>query len=73
MMIQVETIMELLEVCLRTTCFQRGDESLQVKDGMAVESSLSFVIININISKNLFLTQHKTNHRPGSIMLLTRL
>ncbi|PNF31066.1 hypothetical protein B7P43_G17441 [Cryptotermes secundus] len=38
--------MELLEVCLRTTCFQ-VDKFFQQKDGMAMGKSLSPVVSNI--------------------------
>ncbi|XP_023710144.1 uncharacterized protein LOC111865932 [Cryptotermes secundus] len=44
--LQVEAIMELLEVCLRTTCFQ-VDKFFQQKDGMAMGKSLSPVVSNI--------------------------
>jgi hypothetical protein len=37
---QVEAIMELLEVCLRTTYFQVDDKFFQQKDGMGMGSSL---------------------------------
>jgi hypothetical protein len=61
MVLQVEAIMELLKVCLGTTCFQGDDESLQVKTGMAVENSLLLIISNLYVKflKNLFSTQHK--------------
>jgi hypothetical protein len=36
--LQVEAIMELLEVCLRTTYFQVDDKYFQQKDGMAMGS-----------------------------------
>jgi hypothetical protein len=38
--LQVEVIIELLEVCLRTTYFQVDNKFLQQKDGMAMGSSL---------------------------------
>jgi hypothetical protein len=38
--LQFESIMELLEVCLRTTYFQEDDKFFQQKDGMAMGSSL---------------------------------
>jgi hypothetical protein len=62
MVLQVEAIMELLEVCLGTTCFQGDDESLQVRAGMAVKNSLLLIISNIYMKflKNLFLSQHKS-------------
>jgi hypothetical protein len=39
--LQVEAIMKLLEICLRTTYFQEDDEFFQQKDGMAIASALS--------------------------------
>jgi hypothetical protein len=45
--LQVEAIMELLEVCLRTTYFQVNHKFFQQKDGMAIESSLSPIVSNI--------------------------
>jgi hypothetical protein len=45
--LKVEDIMELLEVCLRTTCFQVEDKFFQQKEGMAMGSSLSPVVSNI--------------------------
>jgi hypothetical protein len=45
--LQVEVIMELLEVCLRTTYFQVDDKFFQQKDGMATGTSLSPVVSNI--------------------------
>jgi hypothetical protein len=44
--LQSEAIVEMLEVCLRTTYFQVDDEFFQQKDGMAMESSLSPVVSN---------------------------
>ncbi|XP_023710176.1 uncharacterized protein LOC111865964 [Cryptotermes secundus] len=45
--LQVEAIMELLEVCLRTTYFQVDDKFFQQKDGMAMGNSLSPIVSNI--------------------------
>ncbi|PNF14821.1 hypothetical protein B7P43_G06341, partial [Cryptotermes secundus] len=45
--LKVEAIMELLDVCLRTTYFQMDDGFYQQKDGMAMGSSLSPVVSNI--------------------------
>jgi hypothetical protein len=45
--LQVDGIMELLEMCLRTTYFQVEDKFFQQKDGMAMGSSLSPVVSNI--------------------------
>jgi hypothetical protein len=45
--LQVEAIIRLLEVCLRTTYFQVDDNFFQQKDGMAMGSSLSPFVSNI--------------------------
>jgi hypothetical protein len=45
--LEVEAIMELLEVCLRTTYFQVNDKFFQQKDGMAMGNSLSPIVSNI--------------------------
>jgi hypothetical protein len=45
--LQVIVIMELLEVCLRTTYFQVDDKFFQQNDGMAMGSSLSPIVSNI--------------------------
>jgi hypothetical protein len=45
--LQVKAIMELLEVCLRTTCSQVDNKFFQQKDDMAIGSSLSLIISNI--------------------------
>jgi hypothetical protein len=61
--LQVETIMQLLEVCLRTTYLQVEDKFFQHKDGMAVGSSLSPIISSIFMKHfkklALYLVQHK--------------
>jgi hypothetical protein len=44
--LQVEAIMELLQVCLRTTYFHVDDKFFQQKDGMAMGSSLSPIASN---------------------------
>jgi hypothetical protein len=45
--LKVEAIMELLDVCLRTTYFEGDDGFYQQKDGMAMGSSLSPIVSNI--------------------------
>jgi hypothetical protein len=45
--LQVEAIMELLEVCLRTTYFQVDDKFFQQKVGMAMGSFLSPTVSSI--------------------------
>jgi hypothetical protein len=43
---QVEAIMELLEICLRTAYFQVDDKFFQQKDGTFMGSSLSPIVSN---------------------------
>ena len=45
-----DSIMELVEVCLKTSYFQFGDKFFQQKDGMAIGSSLFPVASNLYIS-----------------------
>jgi hypothetical protein len=45
--LQVRAIMELLDICLRTTYFPVDDKLFQQKDGMAMVSSLSPIVSNI--------------------------
>jgi hypothetical protein len=47
--LQAKAIMELLEICSRTTYFQVDDKFFQQKDGIAMGSSLSLTISNICI------------------------
>jgi hypothetical protein len=42
-----EAIMELLEVCFRTTYFQVDNKFFKQNDGMSMRSSLSPIISNI--------------------------
>jgi retron-type reverse transcriptase len=73
--LQVKAMMELLEVCLRTTYFQVVDKFFQQKDDMAMGSSLSPIISNIfmSILRNWLLTQHNENYHGGSSTLMTHL
>jgi hypothetical protein len=60
--LQVKDIMELLEVCLRSTYFQAGDKLFHQKNIMAMGSSLSLVIIIFmkHYEKVVFdIVQHK--------------
>jgi hypothetical protein len=45
--LQVEAILELLEVCLKTTYFQVDNKFFQRKSGMTMGSSLSPIVSNI--------------------------
>jgi hypothetical protein len=42
--LQVEDIVKLRDICLKTVYFQEKDKFYQQKEGMAIESSLSLVI-----------------------------
>jgi hypothetical protein len=44
---EVDTIMELLQVCLKTTYFQSDDKFFQQKEGVAMGSCVSVVVSNI--------------------------
>jgi hypothetical protein len=68
--LQVETIMGLLEVCLRTTYFQVDDKFFLQKDGMAMRSSLSPIISNIYMEHFEKLALD-TDYCCGSSMLIT--
>jgi hypothetical protein len=61
--LQPETIMELLEACLRTTYFQVDDKLFQQKDGMGMGSSLLPAVSNIYMqqfeNRALDAAQHK--------------
>jgi hypothetical protein len=45
--LQVDALMELLKVCLKTTYFQVHNRFFQQKDGMAMGNSLSPVVCNV--------------------------
>ncbi|PNF20028.1 hypothetical protein B7P43_G05946 [Cryptotermes secundus] len=64
--LKVEAIMELLDVCLRTTYFQRDDGFYQQKNGMALLATSTW-----NILKNWLLTRRRANRRCGSDMWTT--
>jgi hypothetical protein len=72
--LQFEAIIELLEVCLRTTYFRAEDSFFKQKDGKAMGSTLSPIVSNIFMEhcKKLAidLTWRNTNHRCGSGMLM---
>jgi hypothetical protein len=63
--LQVEAIMELLEVCLRTMYFQAGDKFFQQKDGMATGTSLSPVVSNIFMEHFEKLALDSAQHKPS--------
>jgi hypothetical protein len=47
--LNVDSIMELLEVCLKTSYFQFGDKFFEQKNGMAMGRVLSPVVSNIYV------------------------
>jgi hypothetical protein len=62
---QVKAIMELLEVCLRTTYFQMDDKFFQQEDGTAMGSSLSTIVSNIFIEHFEKLPLDSAQHKPS--------
>jgi hypothetical protein len=62
--LQVEAIMELLEVCLRTTYFQMEDKFFQQRDGMAMGRSLSSIISNNFMEHFEKLALDSALHKP---------
>jgi hypothetical protein len=73
--LQVEDIMKVLEVCLRTTYFKVDYKFFQQKDGIAMGSSVSPVISTSawNTMKNWPWTRHSSNHLCGFDMWTIRL
>jgi hypothetical protein len=71
----VDALMELLEVCLKTTYFQVGNRFFQQKDGMAMGNSLSPVVCNIYMEhfEELHWTRPHINHHYGCDMWMTPL
>jgi hypothetical protein len=63
--LQNEDIMELLEVCVRTTYFQVEDRFYQQKSGMAIESSLSPIVSNIFMEHSEQLALDSVPHKPA--------
>jgi hypothetical protein len=66
--LEVDAVMELLEVCLKTTYFQAEDGFYKQKEGMAVESCLSPVvtIYSWSVLKNKRWTRWNRNLRCDS-------
>jgi hypothetical protein len=62
--LEVGGIMELLEVCLKTTYFQVDDKFFQQKEGMAMGNTLSPVVSNIYMEHFEELALKMTAHRP---------
>jgi hypothetical protein len=63
--LQIEDVMELLEVCLRTTYFQVDDKFFQQKNGMAMGSSVSPIVSNICMEHFEKLALGSVEHKPS--------
>jgi hypothetical protein len=62
--LKIEVIMELLEVCMRTTYFQVDDKFYEQKEGMAMGSPLSPVVSNIFMETFEQLALTTAQHKP---------
>jgi hypothetical protein len=73
--LQGEAIMEVLEVCLRTTYFQVMIRSSNRKMAWLWEALCHSLLATSTwrILRNCLLTQHNTNHHCGSGILMTHL
>jgi hypothetical protein len=63
--LKVEAIMELPDVCLRTTYFQVDDRFYQQKEGMAMGGSLSPIVSNIYMEHFEKLALDSEQHKPS--------
>jgi hypothetical protein len=63
--LQIEAIIELLQVCLRTTYFQLEDKFFQHKDDMAMGSSLSPIVSSIFMEHFQKLALDSAQHKPS--------
>jgi hypothetical protein len=63
--LQVEAIMALLEVCLRTTYFQVDDKFFQQKNGIAMGSPKTPILSNIFINHFEKLALDSAQHKPS--------
>jgi hypothetical protein len=63
--LQVEAIMELLEVCLRTKYFPVEDKFFQQRDGTAMGSSLSPIVSNIFMENFEKLALDTARYKPS--------
>jgi hypothetical protein len=72
--LKIETIMELLEICFRTTYFLVNDKLFRQKDEVTIGCCLSVIISNIFTEhfEKLF-SQNNTNRRRDSAILMTYL
>jgi hypothetical protein len=63
--LELGAIMELLEVCLKTTYFQVDDKFFQQKDGMSMGNALSPVVSNICMEHFEELALKTAANRPS--------
>jgi hypothetical protein len=62
--LQTEAIVELLEVCSRTICFQLDDKLFLQKYGMAIGRFLSSIISKIYMDHFEILALDSAQHKP---------
>jgi hypothetical protein len=67
--LELEAIMELLEVCLRTRHFQVDDKFFQQKEGMAMGSSLWPIVSNIFMEHCDKLALDSAQYKPSPFLL----
>jgi hypothetical protein len=60
-----DSIMELLEVCLKTTYFQVNHKFFQQKDGMAMGNSLSPIVCDLYMSHFEELALDSSTYKPS--------
>jgi hypothetical protein len=63
--LQVEAIIELLEDCLRTTCFRVDYKFFQQKDDMAMGNSVSPIVSNIFMENSEKLALDSAQYKPS--------
>jgi hypothetical protein len=63
--LEVGAVVELLEVCFKTTYFEVDDKFFQQKDGMARGNALSSVVSNIYMEHFEELALRTAAHRPS--------
>jgi hypothetical protein len=66
--LQVEDVMELLDICLKTMYFQFEDTFDQQKEGMAVGNSLSPVVSNIFMEHSEEIALDTANYKPAKLL-----
>jgi hypothetical protein len=63
--LQTEAVMELLEICFRTTYFLVDDNLFQQKDGVTMGSCLSPIVSNIFMEHSEKLALVSAQHKPS--------